>query len=307
MITGDELKKKNEDEEDTDGIGSGVSSSKKGFEESERLTLRIDALEADKYQKKKTKNNINQTTKNPNKLKTKVRQMDDEEDEDEDEDLMDHTAMRSLNRLWRMQMNRQDSTNSDTSLVNALESDERRQILQNVTAEVTRQEENAGRHNALAQADKLLKKANLEQMNTQEFMNEMKDAIYNPSKLRREALATHIAKQMGIKGEIVKHSEGEVVEGVRKVKDLSGGRKVDALKMDDVKKVGEKKMTQNETAELILRKSGQTARLSEIKHQSKTGKNKQGKGTKPKSNKSYSAQMKELLRESLKKNDKVGR
>ena len=305
MIADDELKKKNEDNEDTDDIVSGVSSSKKGFEESERLTLRIDALEADKYQKKKTKSNINRNTKNPNKIKTKVRQIDDEDDEDED--LMDHTAMRSLNRLWRMQMHRQDSTNSDTSLVNALESDERRQIMQNITTEVTRQEENAGRHNALAQADKLLKKANLEQMNTQEFMNEMKDAIYNPSKLRREALANNIAKQMGIKGEIVKHSEGEVVEGVRKVKALSGGRKVDALKMDDVKKVGEKKMTQNETAELILRKSGQTARLSEIKHQHKTGKSKSGKENKTKSNKSYSAQMKELLQESLKKNDKIGR
>jgi hypothetical protein len=305
MIADDELKKKNEDNEDTDDIVSGVSSSKKGFEESERLTLRIDALEADKYQKKKTKSNINRNTKNPNKIKTKVRQIDDEDDEDED--LMDHTAMRSLNRLWRMQMHRQDSTNSDTSLVNALESDERRQIMQNITTEVTRQEENAGRHNALAQADKLLKKANLEQMNTQEFMNEMKDAIYNPSKLRREALANNIAKQMGIKGEIVKHSEGEVVEGVRKVKALSGGRKVDALKMDDVKKVGEKKMTQNETAELILRKSGQTARLSEIKHQSKTRNSGRGKGNKSKSNKSYSAQMKELLKESLKKNDKIGR
>ncbi len=305
MITDDELKKKNEDDEDTDNIGSGVLGSKKGFEESERLTLRIDALEADKYQKKKTKNNVNRISKNPNKIKTKVRQMDD--DDDEDEDLMDHTAMRSLNRLWRMQMNRQDSTNSDTSLVNALESDERRQIMQNITTEITRQEENAGRHNALAQADKLLKKADLEQMNTQEFMNEMKDAIYNPSKLRREALATHIAKQMGIKGEIVKHSEGEVVEGVRKVKSLSGGRKVDALKMDDVKKVGEKKMTQNETAELILRKSGQTARLSEIKHQSKTRNSGSKRGNKSKSNKSYSAQMKELLRESLKKNDKIGR
>ncbi len=305
MTADDELKKKNEATEDTDDIGFGVVGSKKGFDESERLTLRIDALEADKYQKKKTKNNINRTTKNPNKIRTKVRQIDDEDDEDED--LMDHTAMRSLNRLWRMQMNRQDSTNSDTSLVNALESDERRQIMQNITTEVVRQEENAGRHNALAQADKLLKKANLEQMNTQEFMNEMKDAIYNPSKLRREALATHIAKQMGIKGEIVKHSEGEVVEGVRKVKDLSGGRKVDVLKMDDVKKISEKKMTQNETAEMILRKSGQTARLSEIKHRQKTGKSKSGKENKPKSNKSYSAQMKELLKESLKKNDKVGR
>lgn len=299
MMADDDLKKK---DETTDDLG--IFDTKNGFDESERLTLRIDALEAEKYQVKKTKKNINRLPKNSNKLKTKVRQVDDEDDEDED--LMDHDAIRSLNRLWRMQANRQDSTNSDTSLVNALESDERRQIMQNITTEVVRQQENAGRHNALEQADALLRKANLDKMNTQEFMNEMKDAIYNPSKLRREALAEGIAKQMGISGKILKHSEGEVVEGVRKVKSLSGGRKVDALKMDDVRKVGEKNLSQNETAELILRKSGQTARLSEIKHQSKSSKSKSD-NNKQKGNKSYSAQMKELLKESLKKNDKVGR
>lgn len=299
MMADDDLKKKDETKDDL-----GIFDTKNGFDESERLTLRIDALEAEKYQVKKTKKNINRLPKNSNKLKTKVRQVDDEDDEDED--LMDHDAIRSLNRLWRMQANRQDSTNSDTSLVNALESDERRQIMQNINTEVVRQQENAGRHNALEQADALLRKANLDKMNTQEFMNEMKDAIYNPSKLRREALAEGIAKQMGISGKILKHSEGEVVEGVRKVKSLSGGRKVDALKMDDVRKVGEKNLSQNETAELILRKSGQTARLSEIKHQSKSSKSKSD-NNKQKSNKSYSAQMKELLKESLKKNDKVGR
>lgn len=284
---------------------SGVKKTKKGFDDDERLTLRIDAMEAEKYQAKKNKKSSNTLPKNVNKLKTKVRQLDDEDDEDED--LMDHDAIRSLNQLRRLQINQNDASNADNSLINALVEDERRQIMQSTTIEVSRQQENAGRHNALEQADTMLRKANLDKMTTQEFMNEMKEAIYNPSKLRREALAENIAKQMGIEGKIIKHSEGEVVEGIKKVKQLSGNRKVEQIKMDDVQKIGQKNMSQNETAELILKKSGQTARLSEIKHQSKVGKTKNQTKSNNKSGKSYSAQMKELLRESLKKNDKAGR
>lgn len=304
MTLADDNKKKDEETESNDDKIE-LKGQKNGFDASERLTLRIDALEAEKYQSKKTKNDRNIGPKKTRKIKTKVRQIDDEDDEDED--LMDHDAIRSLNQLRRMQINMQDSTNSDMSLINALAADERRQIMQNATIEDMRQQENAGRHNALEQADTLLRKANLRKMDTQEFMNEMKDAIYNPSKLRREALAEGIAKQMGIEGKIVKHSEGEVVEGVKKVKDLSENRKVYALKMDDVQAIGKKNMSQNETAELILRKSGQTARLSEIKRQGNNNKSSQQKDGNTQSNKSYSVQMKELLRESLKKNDKVGR
>lgn len=284
---------------------SGIKRSKKGFDDAERLTLRIDAQEAIKYQARKSKNSSNTLPKNVKKLKTKVRQLDEEDEEDED--LMDHDAILALNQLRRLQINQNDASNADSSLINALVDDERRQIMQSTTVEISRQQENAGRHNALEQADTLLRKANLDKMTTQQFMNEMKDAIYNPSKLRREALAENIAKQMGIEGKIVKHSEGEVVEGIKKVKQLAGNRKVNQVKMEDVQKIGKKNMTQNETAELILIKSGQTARLSEIKHQSKTGKTKGRAKGQTKSGKSYSAQMKELLRESLKKNDKAGR
>lgn len=287
------------------GAGKGVKKTPHGFDEDERLTLRIDAQEANKYQAKKNKKSSNTLPKNVKKIKTKVRQLDD--DEDEDEDLMDHDAIRALNQLRRLQINQNDASNADNSLINALVEDERRQIMQSTTIEVSRQQENAGRHNALEQTDTMLRKANLDKMTTQQFMNEMKDAIYNPGKLRREALAENIAKQMGIEGKIVKHSEGEVVEGVRKVKELAGDRKVNKVKMEDVQKVGQKNMSQNETAELILTKSGQTARLSEIKQQHKSSRNNDQTQNKSKSNKSYSAQMKELLRESLKKNDKAGR
>ncbi|MBQ9270848.1 MAG: hypothetical protein IJ218_01095 [Alphaproteobacteria bacterium] len=285
---------------------SGKRKSKKGFDDSERLTLRIDALEAEKYQAKKTKQSTNNLPKNMRKIKTKVRQL--EEDDEEDEDLMDHDAIRSLRQL---QINQNDASNADSSLINALFDNERRQIMQNTNIEISRHQENAGRQNALEQADTMLRKADMKRMNTKEFMEEMKEAIYNPSKLRREALQDQIAKQMGIEGKIEKRSEGVVLEGIKKVKELSNNKQVPQLKMNDVEKIGTQKMNQNETAELILKKSGQTSRLEEIKRD--TGiKKTTAKSTddKEKSHqksgkKSYSAQMKELLKESLKKNNKT--
>ena len=73
--------------------------------------------------------------------------------------------------------------------------------------------------------------------------------------------------------------------------------------MKDVQKIGKTKMSQNKTAELILKKSGQTARLSEIKRQTQTSMGSKEKGQQPK--KSYAKEMKELLRQSLQKNEKI--
>ena len=77
--------------------------------------------------------------------------------------------------------------------------------------------------------------------------------------------------------------------------------------MKDVSRIGKKNMSQNQTAELILKKSGQTARLSEINRQCKSGNapsNSKDKG-KQQPKKSYAKEMKELLRQSLSKNEKI--
>lgn len=271
-------------------------SSKKGFDDSERMTLKINVQEALQYEAEKGKKKIGNLPKGLKKIKKKVR---DSYDEDEEEG-MDEDVIRSLRELQRHQT---DASIGDNSLINALNDQERLQILQAKNIEITRQEENAGKQNALEQADTNLRKASLRKMNTQEFMNEMNDAIYNPSRLRREAMEHSVAKQMGIKGEIKKHHEGHVVEGIKRVKELSGDRKVKSINMKDVQKIGKTKMSQNKTAELILKKSGQTARLSEIKRQTQTSMGSKEKGQQPK--KSYAKEMKELLRQSLQKNEKI--
>lgn len=275
-----------------------LKNKKQGFDDAERMSLRINVREAVQYDAEKGKEKLGNLPKNMKKIKKKVR---DSYDEDE-EDGMDEDVIRSLREL---QINQIDASNGDSTLINALNDQERRQIMQTTNIEITRHEENAGKQNALEQADTNLRKATLRKMNTREFMDEMNEAIYNPSRIRRTAMEHSIAKQMGIKGEIKKNYEGNVVEGVKKVKDLSGNRKVKTIEMKDVQKIGKKNMSQNQTAELILKKSGQTAKLSEIKQQCNSGYNKDKGKDKNQPKKSYAKEMKELLRQSLRKNEKI--
>ena len=93
-----------------------------------------------------------------------------------------------------------------------------------------------------------------------------------------------------------------MVKGVKRIVETTKNKKVKGISFDDAAKIGKKNMSKNATAELILQKSGQTARLSEIKMKSQI-KNKDSNPKAPK--RSYSAEMKKLLRESLRKNDKV--
>ena len=91
------------------------------------------------------------------------------------------------------------------------------------------------------------------------------------------------------------------------------------LKTKDAKEVRDRGLTQNQTAELILRKSGQTAKLSEIKKQSiyntteplvqkaakqtsefETSVNGKNAEEKQKTQKPQSEQVKKLLKDSLK-------
>lgn len=284
------------DEQDKKNNAAKPLTDKQGFEDSERMTLKINVQEAQQYQAEKGKKKIGRLPKKLRKIKKKVR-----DSYDEDEEIgMDEEVIRSLQEL---QINQNDASNGDSSLINSLTDDERRRIMQSTNIEITRREDMAGKQNALEQANTNLRKASLNKMNSQEFMNEMNEAIYNPGQLRRTAMEHSIAKQMGIKGKIEKRHEGEVVEGVRKVKELSDNRQVNTIKMKDAEQIGKKNMSQNETAELILKKSGQTARLSEIKRQSyQSNKDSNNKKT---PQKSYAREMKELLRESLRKNDKV--
>lgn len=283
----------NQNNDEKNGAKDQFEWNKKGFEPGERLSLRIDVREANQYQAEKGKIKIGELPNSMKKLRKKVRDSYDEVDEGGiDEDVL--FALREL------QINVADASNGDNTLLNAVSSDERRMIDQNTTIEISRQQQNAGKLNALQQADRLSKQAGITTMSAADYASQMQEAIYNPRRTREKSLELNIAKKVGLKGEIKKHNVGKVVKGVKQIVETTDNRKVKNMDMGDAAKVGQKKLSQKATAELILQKSGQSARLSEIKmkiSKSATAENM------PK--KSYDQEMKKLLKESLRKNNKV--
>lgn len=317
----------NSDDDDDSGAVTKPEWKKKKVGDDERLTLRIDAIEADKYQARKNKMETSLKRTKPTKNSTKVKQIYDD-DEDEDDGIDEH-VIRSFREL---RLNQSDASNSDTTLIDALAPHEKVMIEQRTNIEITRQQEHAGRLNAMEQANTLARRAGIEKISEAKKTENLQESIYNPKRIRAETLEKNIAKQVGLKGEIKFHTEGKVVEGVKEIRKLTDNHKVKNVKMQDAHDIGSKSITksmsQNETAEMILRKSGQSAKLSEIKKQSAYGikpkdtkvsmkdlqnkkdfeldaPNMQKQIQKEQDDKTYSEKLKSLLQESLRKNNKV--
>lgn len=275
---------------------AGLDWNKKGSVPAERLSLRIDAQEANRYQAKEGKAKLSELSPAMKSLRKRVRNRYDEE---EDDGTMDEDALRAF---FELQLSADDASNNDNSLVSALSPAERGRIEQRNHTETVRQEEYAGKMNALQQSDTLSNRAGISRMSTAEMTMQMQDAIYNPRRLRLESLEKNITEKVGIKGKITQREVGQVVEGIKKINKTTNNRKVNQIKMSDARDVGKKNLSKNATAELILKKSGQTARLTEIKMRNiKAEKDKDA----PKPKRSYAAEMKKLLQASLQKNGEV--
>ncbi|MDO4161501.1 MAG: hypothetical protein Q4D80_00655 [Pseudomonadota bacterium] len=275
---------------------AGLDWNKKGSVPAERLSLRIDAQEANRYQAKEGKAKLSELSPAMKSLRKRVRNRYDEE---EDDGTMDEDALRAF---FELQLSADDASNNDNSLVSALSPAERGRVEQRNHTETVRQEEYAGKMNALQQSDTLSNRAGISRMSTAEMTMQMQDAIYNPRRLRLESLEKNITEKVGIKGKITQREVGQVVEGIKKINKTTNNRKVNQIKMSDARDVGKKNLSKNATAELILKKSGQTARLTEIKMRNiKAEKDKDA----PKPKRSYAAEMKKLLQASLQKNGEV--
>lgn len=313
---------KNDDSDDEDGAAVTPDWKKKKIDDDERLTLRIDAIEADKWQAKQNKSQSNIKRTKTGKISKKVRQLyDDEELED---DGFDEDVERSFRELRKMQT---ESSNGDSSLLDALAPSERVMIEQRAQLQTLKQQENAGKLNAIQQADTLARRAGLERSQVADDTKKINEAIYNPRQLRTKSMEQTIKTQTGIKGDIMPRSEKKIADGVKQVKKTAENRKVQNIKIDDVKTVKRHNMSDNQTAEMILKKSGQEAKLAEIKKQnfvkslsenqlqsenklntannakiSPKPQNGNDKESSKSSTKSYSQQVKNLLRDTLNKN-----
>ena len=223
---------------------------KKGFSNNERLTLKNDVKEAQKYaENKKTplskKNKV--TPENLplglKKLRKKIRDIYDEEDDDENDTYFAHIKM--------------PEQEEDNTLLYALNEDERNIYKQKNVFETSKMQQDAGKMEALHIANNLAREAGLNNISRKAIEMGMQQATFDPQKTQEEVIRKEVGGKLGIKGKL---DDGKIIQaarGIKKVEQLGGKNAAKNLQMKDIVKAGEEKLSDIELAEMILEKSGQ--------------------------------------------------
>lgn len=223
---------------------------KNGVGNNERLSLKHDAKEAQKYKEKQKSPLSSKKKVNPEnlplglkKLRKKIRDIYDEEDEDENDTFFAHIKM--------------PEQEEDNSLLYALSDEEKNIFRQKNTIENTKMQQDAGKMEALHIANNLAREAGLNNISRKAIEVGMQEATFNPKQTQEEVIKKEVGGKLGIKGKI---EDGKIIQaarGIKKVEQLGGQKAAQNLEMKDIVKAGEQKLSEIELAELILEKSGQ--------------------------------------------------
>ena len=181
---------------------------KKGFSNNERLTLKNDVKEAQKYaENKKTplskKNKV--TPENLplglKKLRKKIRDIYDEEDDDENDTYFAHIKM--------------PEQEEDNTLLYALNEDERNIYKQKNVFETSKMQQNAGKMEALHIANNLAREAGLNNISRKAIEMGMQQATFDPQKTQEEVIKKEVGGKLGIKGKL---DDGKIIQAARGIK-----------------------------------------------------------------------------------------
>lgn len=216
---------------------------KTGFGTSEKLSLKINAREAIKYNAK-NKNGI-QTNKpitpadlpaGLKKIRKKIKDVFDEE-EDEDEIIIT-TPVQSM----------QESN----SLYSALNEEEKKILNQQETLKNIKMQQDAGKLEALSLAAKALQENNKEGLSPQTIAQVMQDASPMNNKLEN-LVKKDLVKGLKLKNENL--SEGryiQILRGIKNLKHAGGLKAVEGLNLQQVARASDEK----QVAKILLEKTG---------------------------------------------------
>lgn len=223
---------------------------KNGVGNKERLSLKHDIKEAQKYsetkktplsnKKKSAQDNLSLGLK---LMRKKIRDIYDDEDDDENDTYFAHIKM--------------PQQEEDNSLLYALNADEKKLYQQKNTLETSKMQQNAGKMEALHIANNLAREAGLNNISQKAIEAGMQQAVFDPQKTQESVIKKEISGKLGIKGKI---EDGKIIQaarGIKKVEQLGGQKATQNLQMNDIIKAGEQKLSDAELAEIILEKSGQ--------------------------------------------------
>lgn len=252
------INRDNESAEDDEAV---FDWKKNGFDKHERLSLRINAKEADNYNARKK----NQPLKGSRpeklaaglkKIRKKIREVYDDEEDDEEND----TIFAPI----------QYAKEEDNPLLNALSEDEKRLFYQKQNIENVNKLQSAGKMEALHIANNLARESGLKEISRKAVARGMQEATFRPEEMQDKVIKKEVSGKLGIKGKI---EDGKIISaarGIKKIEQMGGKEAAKNLDMRDVVKAGEEKLDEIKLAELILEKSGQD--VKKRKERFKSGK-----------------------------------
>jgi hypothetical protein len=225
----------------------------KGFSQKSRISRRIDTKQAEIADKKKP-NNFSDSrigTPLPPNLKRLQRKIKDVYDDDEDEE--DGGIVFNLS-----------PENDASSLLDALHDDEKNKLHAKTVIDNQKNQQAAGKMSATLMADKMSKKLGLKGLKKRSIQNNSLDASLN-SLTFDKVLRNDIAAKTNLKTKNLSTKETvSLVKGLDKLKQVENKpdevkpKLIEKMKADELIKLGQKQ-NENETAKLILEKSGRKA------------------------------------------------
>lgn len=239
---------------------------KSGFETSEKVTLKVNLNEAMKYEASKKSNPQKNKAPTPadlpaglNKIRKKIKDVFDEED-DEDEFQVKAPIM---------------MPEENSSLLNALNDDEKRILKQQEINDNMKMQQNAGKLEALSIAAQFAKEAGLKKVDKKSAAKGI--ANNDPTaNVLKDIVKDDVLKKLNIKGKEL--SDGKVIQllrGIKRIRAVGGEDAIKGLKISEVVQAGEKEVTDDKkVARVIQKKRGlgkeEKKRLEKTKGKNKT-------------------------------------
>jgi len=222
---------------------------KKGFDNKERLSLRVDVRKALKQEAEDKKsvsgNNVPRPAELPKglkKIRKKIKDIYDDEEEDENDYILSPLDL-------------------NNSLFNALQEDEKRQLQQQKTIQTIDSLQNAGKAASIAAANKVSKDLGLKGLNKKIINKNMLDA--SSGKTYENTLKDELSAKAKIKGRNLSEKETvNLLRGIKKIQimaeaaDTSKLRAIEGWKIEELVDAGQKDSDEKKIAEKILEKSG---------------------------------------------------
>ena len=236
---------------DDKSSNSNLEWKKTGFGLNEKLTLKTNIAKAVTDNQKDKNSGLRQFTPGsislPNGISRIRKKIKDVYDEDGDEDENGYVNIHMFHRM---------DSQEESSLMGALADDEKKFIRQQETQNTINLNQETGKLNALLQADRMMKESGMQGLDKGVMQKNMQELTVNAD-FTSKAINEDLSQKLKLKGKMLDDDKAiKLLRGAQQVKLFAGEKSLEGMKINDVAAIGEKKRSPQETAKLILEKTG---------------------------------------------------